>query len=307
MTRRALSAALFALAAVFGGAVRPAIAQDGERAGLPGTDVYLAALDWTADGPALGPFENVTANPGYDNQPAFAPDGASFLYTRQSMTGGTDIWRYDLESGRPSPVLVTPNASEFSPQQPFGDARIAVVRQDGAGAQRLFAFDPGGPHFRPLTEFAGLGYYAMAADQSLIAGFILGAPPTLEVQPLPDGRRRAVAADIARTLVPAPQGGVLYASRTEDGGFLLQRLASAGRAPQALFPLPGQTQDFAASQGPDGGVLLWSVSDGVLFVRALDVDDDWRRLLALEPLGLVDASRVAVSPTLDHIALVARD
>lgn len=300
-------AALCVLAALAAG-VAPGVAQSDEASGLPATDIYLAALSWTAEGqPVVGQFENATRNPGYDNQPWFAADGRSILYTREALTGGTDIWRLDLDSGALTPVLVTPASSEFSPQTPFEDQRVTVVRQDGAGAQRIFVFDPDSPSYGPLYDIAGLGYYAHSPANDMLVAFVLGAPPTLEIQPLPDGPRRRLVSDAGRSLSPSPEGGVLFVSRGENGGFWMSRVAGPDAEPEAAFALPGRSQDIALSATPAGGTLFWSVSDDILHVRSDAAEDGWRPLVDLGAAGLRDATRVAVSVELGLVAVVARD
>src|SRR5271154_6896573 len=64
----------------------------------PDTEIFLAPLAVRGT-PLVGHPVNITNSPGYDNQPAFTPDGAGILFT--SIRGGgtqTDIYRYDIAS-----------------------------------------------------------------------------------------------------------------------------------------------------------------------------------------------------------------
>src|SRR3954452_5210218 len=49
--------------------------------GPPATDIYLAELRDVHGRVSVGAPVNVTARPGYDNQPFFLADGRRFLYT----------------------------------------------------------------------------------------------------------------------------------------------------------------------------------------------------------------------------------
>ena len=49
-------------------------------AGAPSTDVYVGDLG-AAGALTVGNLRNVTDREGYDNQPAFLPDGTGILYT----------------------------------------------------------------------------------------------------------------------------------------------------------------------------------------------------------------------------------
>ncbi|HXJ31465.1 MAG TPA: hypothetical protein VNG35_12540, partial [Gemmatimonadales bacterium] len=64
--------------------------------GPPGTDIWVADLTIRDGRVNVGKPLNVTARPGYDNQPAFLPDGSGFLYTRIGADGQADMWRYDF-------------------------------------------------------------------------------------------------------------------------------------------------------------------------------------------------------------------
>jgi Tol biopolymer transport system component len=49
---------------------------------------------------------------GYNNQPSFLPDGKTVLYT-SFRNGQTDIYRYDLSTGKTTQVTNT-TESEYS-------------------------------------------------------------------------------------------------------------------------------------------------------------------------------------------------
>ena len=77
---RGVLAAVAALALAGCGGDGPPAAEDGGATAVlgtpPGTDVWMASLTRGADGAlVLGEAANVTRRAGYDNQPAFLPDG----------------------------------------------------------------------------------------------------------------------------------------------------------------------------------------------------------------------------------------
>src|SRR5258708_16942898 len=47
---------------------------------------------------SVGVPVNVTARPGYDNQPFFLPNGRAFLYTSIREDSQADIYRYDIDT-----------------------------------------------------------------------------------------------------------------------------------------------------------------------------------------------------------------
>src|ERR671914_787333 len=137
----------------------------------PGTDIWLARLD--ASGAISQPV-NITNRPGYDNQPAFTPDGKVLLFTRRDGEQ-TDIWAYDLttRSSELSRITNTPE-SEYSPTVTPDGTGISVIRVEADGAQRLWRFTRDGQSpTLVLTNVKPVGYHAWGPDGQL-ALFILG-------------------------------------------------------------------------------------------------------------------------------------
>src|SRR5690348_15931626 len=88
LTYAALGAAIGAPAPLRAQASDSARADSARRAaGPPGTDIWVATLSVRHDTVVIGRPENVTHRLGYDNQPAFTPDGRSVLYTSIGADG----------------------------------------------------------------------------------------------------------------------------------------------------------------------------------------------------------------------------
>src|SRR5258707_11489719 len=126
----------------------------------PDTEIYLAPLSMSGGRLTVGPPVNITSSPGYDNQPSFAPDGRSVLFT--SLRGGaqTDIYRYDIAAGRVARVTNTPE-SEYSPTVTPDGAHISVIRVEADGTQRLWRFTMDGTEPElVLADVKPVGYHA---------------------------------------------------------------------------------------------------------------------------------------------------
>ena len=109
----------------------------------PATDIYVADLRVTDRRVSVGSPVNVTARPGYDNQPFFLRDGRSFFYTSVRDDAQADIYRYDLDR-KISVRVTTTRESEYSPTPlPKGDG-FSVVRVEADSTQRLWAFNADG-------------------------------------------------------------------------------------------------------------------------------------------------------------------
>lgn len=267
----------------------------------PGTDVFLADLAVREGRIVIGAPVNVTARPGYDNQPSFSPDGRIIYYT--SIRGGqADIYRYELEAGRSVQVTRTPE-SEYSPTPLPGGDGISVVRVEADSTQRLWRFSLEGTDPRPvLTEIRPVGYHAWG-DSTTLALFVLGDPPTLRLADVRSGAAEIFAADIGRSLHRVPGRAAISFVHRDGGQAWIKVLDLATRAATALVRTLGPGEDYAWL--PDGSLLMGRGSTLFRFDPARDAD--WRELADLARYGIDGISRLAVSPDGTRIALVAAD
>src|SRR5438067_362841 len=109
----------------------------------PSTDIFVAPLVVRGDRVEVGTPVNVTRRFGYDNQPAFSPDGRRLYYTsvRDSAPAPSqaDIWQYDFASQRSTRVTATSESEYSATPTPDGHA-ISVVRVERDSTQRLWRF-----------------------------------------------------------------------------------------------------------------------------------------------------------------------
>ncbi|MGH9144889.1 MAG: hypothetical protein ACRD2I_27435 [Vicinamibacterales bacterium] len=270
----------------------------------PDTEIYLAAL---APGGRIGRPANITNSPGYDNQPAFTPDGRALLFT--SMRGGatqTDIYRYDIASGRTTQVTRTLE-SEYSPTVTPDGAHISVIRVEADGTQRLWRFTLDGR--TPELVLAGVkpvGYHAWAGDHSLVL-FVLGPPATLQLADTSSGKAETLATGINRSIQPIPGGTISFVARSTG---------NADAATLSIRELDPRTRRIMplvdAVAGAREADCAWT-PDGMLVMAEKDVLYGWRRgqtgwsrLAEFAALGLHGVSRLAISPNGDRIALVTQ-
>jgi len=280
------------LAAVALGLADPASGQ------APATDIFVADMSVDEGRITLSGWRNVTDRNEYDNQPSFMPDGGSLLYT-SGRGGQTDTYRYDLSTGRSTPVTQTPE-SEYSPTVMPGGQRFSAVRVEADSMQRLwsFALDGSSPQVL-LTEVAPVGYHAWAAHDQ-VALFVLGSPPTLQVADIRSGTARQREESIGRSLHPIPgQLAVSFLHKGEEWWIKtldleMDRITTIVRAVEG-------SEDYAWT--PGGLLLMGSGSE--LFVFDPSMDSDWRFVADLASEAITGVTRLAVSPTGTHLALVA--
>jgi WD40-like Beta Propeller Repeat len=282
----------------------------------PDTEIFLASLSVRDGKVEIGKPINISNNPGYDNQPAFTPDGAAVLFTSvrggrkpdpaNSAATGSDIYRYDIAAARLSQVTNTPEA-EYSPTVMPDGRHISVIRVEADGTQRLWRFTTDGTQPElVLRDVKPVGYHAWA-DANLLALFVLGQPATLQVADVRTGQAQVAASGIGRSIQRIPGGGISFVARTSasDGqpaGLTVSELDAATRQTTPLVRVPAGATEADTAWTPDR--LLLATARGQLF--------GWRRGAAemtlvadLGELGLHSVTRLAVSPKGDRIALVA--
>ena len=263
----------------------------------PAADIYVADLTLGAGVVRVATPRNVTRRAGYDNQPAFLPDGRAFLYTSIRADAQADIYRYDPAAD--SGVRVTTTAeSEYSPT-PLPSGGFVVVRVEQDSTQRLWRFEQSGASTLVLERVKPVGYFAYGDDHTL-GMFVLGRPATFQVADTRTGNADTVARDIGRTIQKVPgKRAISFVRRVSETEWWITAYDLDTRAPTPLVrTLDGV--DFYA----------WTPSGTLLAGKATILyhwtpGGDWVRVADLGSAGLTNITRLAVSPAGDRLALVA--
>lgn len=219
----------------------PATQPPAPAAAPPDTEIFLAALTMTNGTLIVGTPANITNSPGYDNQPAFTPDGRSILFSSVRSAApaassaaaslpvvpatpaaipATDIYRYDIASKQVARVTSTPEG-EFSPTVMPDGRRMSVIRVEADGTQRLWSFTMDGQSpALVLADVKPVGYHAWIDDHTL-ALFVLGSrgePATLQVADTKTGKSEVIARDIGTSVKRMPSGAVSFVQREPRAG-----------------------------------------------------------------------------------------
>jgi len=271
--------------------------------GPPGTDIWVADLTIRGGRVSVGKPVNVTTRPGYDNQPAFLPDGSGFLYTRIGADGQADIWRYDFATHTARAVTTT-RESEYSPTFMPMSGGISVVRVELDSTQRLWRLDPDGGHPALLFEkIKPVGYHAWGGD-SVLALYVLGNPNALVLARLGSEKFDTVARNIGRALQPIPgRHAVSFVQIVDSTESWLTELNADSGTVHRLVQLPRGAEFHVWL--PSGSVLT---SDGTtLYQWDPKGAARWVAVADLRALGLHGVTRLAVSPAFNRLAIVAQD
>lgn len=295
------------------------------QAAPPASEIYLVTVTSDGDALKLGEPLNSSNSAGYDNQPAFTPDGRAILFTSSRsrvvsvpLVGvdppppQMDIFRYDIAAKRVSQVTDTLQ-SEYSPTVTPDGKGISVIRVEDDGTQRLWRFglDGRSPSVI-LADVKPVGYHAWI-DEHRLALFVLGEgrqPATLQLADTRTGQAEVIATDIGRSIQRIPSGGISFVQLAPAGEGGARRITvrrfdadatGEGRVSTLVAAPDGASQPDLAWM-PDGSLLV--AHEGQLY-RWRQGASAWTVAANLAALALKGASRVAVSPAGDLLAIVA--
>lgn len=284
----------------------------GLQAPPPDTEIFLAPLSLTGGKLTVGPPVNISASPGYDNQPSFTPDGAAVLFTsaRGATAPGTrpqtDIYRYHIASKQITRVTDTPE-SEYSPTVTPDGAHISVIRVEADTTQRLWRFTAEGQQPElVLTDVKPVGYHAWGDDRTL-ALFVLGQPPTLQIADRTSGKAEVVARGIGRSIQRIPGGGISFVTREAGAAgappvLTIVELDLKTRVTRPLTRAVAGALEADIAWTPDGTLLM--TQGGTLYQWKRG--GEWSAVADLTAMQLTGVTRIAISPTGDRIAFVTQ-
>ena len=277
---------------------QPDPAPQEEEAPPPDPDVYLAPLTGSGADLRIGAVTNVSDRLGYDNQPAFTPDGSALLYTAMDGAGQADIMRYDLATGAASLLTETFPESEYSATPIPDGSGFSAIRVEADSTQRLWRFDWDGTAAAPiLPDVAPAGYHAWSGMEHLVL-FVLGDPPTLQVAAPGPGLGLVSDSAIGRSLQPIPgTGEISYVRLSDDAGTVMALSPSTGES-RLIGPTLGGGQDHGWT--PAGDLLMGN--GGV--IHRWDPDQGEWTPVAMEQAFEGVISRLAVSSDGSLLAFV---
>jgi len=268
----------------------------------PATEVYLAPMEPSADGNIrVGAPENVSNNPGYDNQPFFVRGGEALLFTSMRDGKQTDIYEYAIAT-RSLKRLTSTAESEYSPT-PAPGGRISVIRVESDGSQRLWAFPAnGGDPALVLSGVKPVGYHAWADDHTLVL-FVLGEPATLQIADTRTGKAEIVAKRPGRGLSRTAGGKISFVQKAagKEPWQIMELDVATRNATRVTETLQGR-EDYALL--PDGRLLMAAGSTIFLWGNDNRVKV-WQAIADLSSADIGSITRLAVSPDGTRLAFVA--
>jgi tricorn protease-like protein len=271
-------------------------------------DIYLLDIkhengQWHFSNPV-----NVSKHKGYDNQPSFSSNGKYLYYTslRDTLNNTTDIYRYEIASGKTIRLTHTPASSEYSPRETPDKKYISVVMVEKDGkTQRLWKFDLNGKKAQKIApKIDSVGYYVWI-NKDTIAAFILGTNNfnhSLRLLNIQKQTEKTIADSIGRCIKTYKNNrGIFFIRKTTDT--TLYALPLSNLQPVRVNKVLNGAEDFVYHNER-----FFMARNNELYEYWLIAKFSyWKKNNHFNFTKLNNITRIVISPDGSKMALVAAD
>ncbi len=258
-------------------------------------EVYLGDFEITEGGFSVTNLENISNNPGYDNQPSFIPNMPALLFSSQRGES-TDIQLFDFEQNN-SIWLTSSEGGKYSPTvMPESDYFSSVwLKPDGEQLLWKFPLVEGQPEVIVPDEV--IGYHAWLDEYTLYT-FVLGDTFTFVEFDLEENSRTVIATNPGRSIHKVPERNeVSFIDKNDPAKWIVKTFNPETRKMRSLTVTPEDSEDmfwvdtstFLIGQG--NSLMIWKEGHG--FTAPVSVFED---------NGTI--SRIALSHDRTKIAIV---
>ena len=270
---------------------------------LPDTDIWLFDMKEDSGTFTFSNPINITNRKGYDNQPAFSPDGKYILYTSIREDKQADIYKYDIKSKQTTQFTKTLE-SEYSPTFMPGGKFISTVRVEKDSAQRLWKFPvAGGEPSLIMDKVDSIGYHCWTSDTTL-ALFILTKPFTLQMVNIKEQKAKVIATDIGRCLVTASNKRDFFFTEVIDSSLLIHK-ANADSLFDSRLPVLKGSEFLVATNDFLNREVIFMGRGGILFSLIKTGEKSlWKEVTDFSFLGINKIGRLTISTDGKKIAIV---
>lgn len=261
-------------------------------------DVFVINIDSNEEGTIVSGLQNISMDPGYDNQPSFGTN--DLLLFAGNNNGQTDIYQLHSRMGRKMLVGGLASGGEYSPQLSPDGSGIAAVRLDTTGLQRLYLYDKSGTSSVLVPDLV-VAYYTFYDADRIVGCYIDEEQLNLFVYNKSENKTYTLLKDVGRSFHKVPgQSSISYTVPNDQGQQDLYLLDMESLESFFVTQLPIGVNDYAWLD--ENRVVIGSNSS--LFVYDTFDKKDWVKLTDLDSNKITDISRIAVSPSGNRIALV---
>ncbi|NND88149.1 MAG: hypothetical protein HKM28_02755 [Flavobacteriaceae bacterium] len=256
-------------------------------------EVFLMDIEFSDEDFSVSNVKNISNNEGYDNQPSFV-NNDRVLYAG-TENGQTEIQVYYLEDGRKFRINKSTSGGEYSPTHFPQSNRIAAVRLDTTGLQRLYAYDYNAPGYGESTLLLNdleVAYFAFYDEKTILASILSDGNLDLVLVDLKTKKITPYLENTGRSIHKIPQRNAMsYTAINEEGNMDVYQLDMASKESYFICQLPVGIQDHTWLN--ESNLLLGSGDK--LYRYDLYGSGDWKEVADLSMYEIDNISRLATS------------
>jgi hypothetical protein len=252
---------------------------------MPDTDIWLFKFE-SLDPVVLSHSLNITARPGYDNQPSFSADGKKIYYSSVREDGQADIYVYEIRKKRTT-RLTSDIESQYSPSVVPGSSLLTSVVVEKDSSQRIHFIDPETGLAVKKLNFDSVGYYTFLNKDSLVY-YKLTSPHSLRLFIQSTGSEKWIGDSPGRGFKPVDRHTLLYSLKdsSELTIYKYDFLLHKGEKVTSI-----NTRDEELVWLPRWGI---SKSEGARLMRYDEEKKQWLLVADLSAFGIKRISRFSV-------------
>ncbi len=264
------------------------------------TEVFLCDLMPEYGGLNIYSVKNISNDPGYDSQPSFPDDNTVFFAGNNK--GQTDIAKYVISNGIKSWYNVPTDGGEYSPTLIPNNTKVAAVRLDTNGLQRLYAYGDSTNDITELSIDLQVAYFAFFNDRKILASVLSDDRLDLVISEINSTKVDTLLTNSGRSIHKVPGSkSMSYTLQNQEKNQDLYLLDMANLESFFVCQLPIGIQDYVWLN--DSQVLIGSGSR--LYIYDTFLNSEWKEIADLTDYNIKDISRLAVSPNGKRLAIVA--
>ncbi|HEY4799753.1 MAG TPA: hypothetical protein VII99_11800 [Bacteroidia bacterium] len=264
---------------------------------LPDCDIWLFSIQDNEGVISLSDPVNITNRKGYDNQPAFSPDGNYLLFSSQrDGSNSTDIYKYDLKT-KTTTRFTNTSTSEYSPTFMSGGKNISVVMVEKDSIQRVWSFPlKGGAPSCIMQNIKEIGYHCWINKDSIALNVLTKPAFTLQIADI-HTQKAFVVADSAGRCMRMHDGDLWF---TTSAGHFHRLYEYSPRSKTSYIKGIIESEDFCFYKNE-----VWSCSGNTIISGYLNSKLGAIEIANLEKFGITKPSRVTLSPDGKKLAVVS--
>lgn len=264
------------------------------------TEVFVVTLETNSEGMRFDALQNISNNPGYDNQPSFYND--NLILFSSTRIDQTDIAAYALNKDSLQWKSETMNGSEYSPIKIPGKLSISAIRLDKDGTQLLYEYDYNTGSANVLLKDLKVGYHLWYDPNILISSVLVDNRMDLVVSNVKDGINYTFQKNVGRSLHKIPNSTLISFISKEGEVLEVKSMDPISGATKKIVALPPGVQDICWLI--NGTILAGNDNQLINFTPGLD-NDQWKVLKEFPKSEISKISRIASNSISNKLAFAA--